>query len=73
VDVHTRAQMHQVIRGLADEGAIVLIASSDLDELCEVADRAVVFFHGRIVEEIRRDLDPHLLLEAINTGVVATP
>jgi ABC-type sugar transport system ATPase subunit len=72
VDVHTRAQMHQVIRGLADEGAIVLIASSDLDELCEVADRAVVFFHGRIVEEIRRDLHPHLLLEAINTGVVAT-
>ena len=49
VDVHTRAQMHQVIRGLADEGAIVLIASSDLDELCEVADRAVIFFRGRAV------------------------
>ncbi len=72
VDVNTRAQMHEVIRGLAEEGAIVLIASSDLDELCEVADRAVVFFHGRIVEEIRHDLHPHLLLEAINTGVVAT-
>jgi ABC-type sugar transport system ATPase subunit len=73
VDVHTRAQMHEVIRGLAGDGAIVLIASSDLDELCEVADRSVVFFRGRIVEEIGPELDPHLLLEAINTGVVAAP
>jgi ABC-type sugar transport system ATPase subunit len=69
VDVHTRAQMHQVIRGLADEGAIVLIASGDLEELCEVADRAVVFFRGRAVAEVPQvDLIVHRLLEAINTG-----
>jgi ABC-type sugar transport system ATPase subunit len=71
VDIHTRAQMHQVIRGLADDGATVLIASGDLDELCEVADRAYVFFHGRAVGEIpRAELDEHRLLEAINTGAV---
>jgi ABC-type sugar transport system ATPase subunit len=71
VDIHTRAQMHQVIRGLADEGATVLIASGDLDELCDVADRAVVFFHGRAVGEIpRAELDAHRLLEAINTGAI---
>jgi ABC-type sugar transport system ATPase subunit len=69
VDVHTRAQMHQVIRGLADEGAIVLIASGDLEELCEIADRAVVFFRGRAVSELpQADLRVHRLLEAINTG-----
>jgi ABC-type sugar transport system ATPase subunit len=71
VDIHTRAQMHQVIRGLADDGATVLIASGDLDELCDVADRAVVFFRGRAVGEIpRADLDAHRLLEAINTGAI---
>jgi ABC-type sugar transport system ATPase subunit len=71
VDIHTRAQMHQVIRGLADDGATVLIASGDLDELCDVADRAVVFFHGRAVGEIpRAELDAHRLLEAINTGAI---
>jgi ABC-type sugar transport system ATPase subunit len=69
VDIHTRAQMHQVIRGLADEGAIVLIASGDLEELCEIADRAVIFFRGRAVSELpRADLHVHHLLEAINTG-----
>ena len=73
VDVGTRAQMHQVIRELADEGAIVLIVSSDLDELCDVADRAVVFFHGRAAGHISgTELTAHHLLEAINTGVLAT-
>ena len=73
VDVGTRAQMHQVIRELADEGAIVLIVSSDPDELCDVADRAVVFFHGRAAGHISgTELTAHHLLEAINTGVLAT-
>jgi ABC-type sugar transport system ATPase subunit len=69
VDVHTRAEMHQVIRGLADEGAIVLIASGDLEELSEVADRAVIFFRGRAVAQVpQAALHVHGLLEAINTG-----
>ena len=71
VDVGTRAQMHDLIRGLADQDLIVLIVSSDLDELCAVADRAVVFFDGRAVGETPgADLDAHRLLEAINTGTV---
>ena len=73
VDVGTRAQMHRVIRELADEGAVVLIVSSDLDELCDVADRAVVFFHGRAAGHIPgTELTAHHLLEAINTGVLTT-
>jgi ABC-type sugar transport system ATPase subunit len=72
VDVHTRAQMHNVVRELAAGGAVVLIASSDLEEQCAIADRAVVFFHGRAVEEISSEnLTPHRLLEAINTGTDA--
>lgn len=71
VDVHTRAQMHEVIRDLAAEGAVVLVTSSDTDELCTLAERAVVFFHGQAVGGIASaDLTPHVLLEAINTGAV---
>ena len=71
VDVHTRAQMHDVVRELASDGAVILIASSDLEEQCAIADRALVFFHGRAVGEIpSADLAPHRLLEAINTGVI---
>jgi ABC-type sugar transport system ATPase subunit len=71
VDVHTRAQMHEVIRALAADGAVVLIASSDLEELCTLADRSIVFFHGRAVGEIpAAQLNPHRLLDAINVGVI---
>jgi ABC-type sugar transport system ATPase subunit len=74
VDVHTRADMHRVIRDLADQGAVVVIVSSDLDELCSVADRAVVFFHGRAVGEVRApDITAHRLLEAINDGALTAP
>ena len=74
VDVHTRADMHRVIRDLADQGAVVIIVSSDLDELCTVADRAVVFFHGRAVGELRApDITAHRLLEAINDGALPAP
>lgn len=74
VDVGTRAQMHDVIRQLAVDGAVVLIVSSDLDELCDLADRAVIFFHGRAVCQLEdHQLTPHRLLEAINTGALPTP
>ena len=74
VDVLTRADMHRVIRDLADQGAVVIIVSSDLDELCTVADRAVVFFHGRAVGELRApDITAHRLLEAINDGALPAP
>ena len=74
VDVHTRADMHRVIRDLADQGAVVIIVSSDLDELCTVADRAVVFFRGRDVGELRApEITAHRLLEAINDGALPAP
>jgi len=74
VDVGTRAQMHDVIREFAAAGAIVLIVSSDLDELCDLVDRAVIFFHGNAVGQMNADeLTTHRLLEAINTGALPTP
>lgn len=74
VDVGTRAEMHDIIREFAVEGAIVLIVSSDLDELCDLADRVVIFFHGHAIGELQaHELTSHRLLEAINTGDLRTP
>jgi len=71
VDVGTRSDMHALIRRLADEGRIILIASGDLDELATVADRAIIFFHGEAVGTMAgEELNPHALLEAINTGIM---
>jgi ABC-type sugar transport system ATPase subunit len=69
VDVGAKAEMHALIRAAASGGAIVLLASTDVDELADVCHRVVVFFQGRVCAELTGDdLRSHAVLEAINTG-----
>jgi ABC-type sugar transport system ATPase subunit len=69
VDVRAKAEMHALIRAAADGGAIVLLASTDIDELAEVCDRVLVFFQGKICADLSGEaLQPHAVLEGMNTG-----
>jgi len=69
VDVGAKAEMHALVRGAAAAGAVVLLTSTDLDELAEVCDRVLVFHRGAIAAELGGEhLRPHALLEAMNTG-----
>jgi ribose transport system ATP-binding protein len=52
VDVATKLELYRVVRRLADEGAAVLLLSSDLLELIGLSDRIVVFARGRVVDRI---------------------
>ncbi|GAA5154801.1 sugar ABC transporter ATP-binding protein [Microbacterium pseudoresistens] len=71
VDVHARADIHAVLRGLAASGAVVVIASSDTDELIEVCDRIGVMYQGRLCAMVENaGLTTPALLEAVNTGVM---
>ncbi len=47
VDVGAKAEIHRTIRQLADEGAAILLASSDLPELLVLCDRVVALYGGR--------------------------
>jgi ABC-type sugar transport system ATPase subunit len=49
VDVGGRADIHDLLRGLAGSGVCVVFASSDLDEVLALADEVVVMRSGRIV------------------------
>ncbi len=49
VDVNGRAEIRAILRDLADRGCCVVLATHELDEAERVADRAVVFDHGRIL------------------------
>ncbi|WP_198412606.1 sugar ABC transporter ATP-binding protein [Nocardioides mangrovicus] len=72
VDIGARAEMHDVIRRLAARGRAVLLASSDLAELCELCDRVAVLQRGRIVAELGgADLEQLGLSRAMNAGFVA--
>jgi ABC-type uncharacterized transport system ATPase subunit len=49
VDVGSIEYIHKRIVEKRDEGAAVLIVSSELDEVLALADRVAVMFHGRLV------------------------
>jgi ribose transport system ATP-binding protein len=48
VDIHSRREIHQILRECADEGMTVIFSSSENDELLEVADRIYLFYEGRV-------------------------
>jgi ABC-type sugar transport system ATPase subunit len=71
VDVGAKGEMHALIRSAAKGGAIVILNSTDLDELEVLSDRALVFYRGKICAELSgAQLRVHTLLEAMNTGSV---
>jgi simple sugar transport system ATP-binding protein len=54
VDVGAIEFIHTRIIRARDEGAGVLLVSSELDEILTLSDRILVMFEGRIVAEFRR-------------------
>jgi ribose transport system ATP-binding protein len=68
VDVGAKAEIHQLIRRLADAGAAVMMISSDLEEIVAESDRVAVMRDGRITGVLdRASCSP----EAIMTLAVA--
>lgn len=52
VDVGAKSEIHQLIFRLAGEGLGVLLISSEMEEVAELADRVLVVREGRIVSEL---------------------
>lgn len=55
VDVGARQEIYATLRHLAESGAAVLVASSDYEEIVQLADRAVVMARGGVVRELGGD------------------
>lgn len=65
IDVRTKRQIYPLVRELADQGALVLYYTSELEEIQMACDRVVVIFNGRVVEVIDAvDADEPTLLRA---------
>ncbi len=52
VDIGTRAQLFRAIHQAAAQGAAVICASSDLEQLAELCNRVLVFARGRVIGEV---------------------
>ncbi len=51
IDIQTKAQIYELLRELAADGAAVLLYTSELREIPLVCDRVLVMYAGRIVDE----------------------
>jgi ribose transport system ATP-binding protein len=67
VDVGTKAQLHRVLRELANSGAGLIVVSDDLDELFTLSDRLCVMRKGTIAwEGPASEMDRETLLKEIS-------
>jgi ribose transport system ATP-binding protein len=55
VDVGAKAEIHRLIRNLADEGTAVVMISSDMEEIVGESDRVAVMHEGRVTGILDRD------------------
>jgi ABC-type sugar transport system ATPase subunit len=54
IDVGAKAEMLSVVERLAAEGLSIIVVSSELEELVEVADRVLVLARGRVIGVLGR-------------------
>lgn len=48
VDIHSRQEIHRILRQCAQDGMTVIISSSENEELLEISDRIYVFYEGQV-------------------------
>jgi ribose transport system ATP-binding protein len=69
VDVGARAELYQVIHGLAADGVGVLLVSSEVPEVLGLADRVLVMREGRLIHEAPAgELDEDTVLDLVMAG-----
>jgi ribose transport system ATP-binding protein len=72
VDVGARAEIYALVRRLADEGAAVVVVSSEIPEVLGLADRVLVVSEGRVVHEApAASIDEHAVLDLVMEGARA--
>ena len=69
VDVGAKQAIKDIICRKADEGCAIIILSTEMEELAEIADRAIVLFRGRVVAR----LDNHGFTYAELTNAANNP
>lgn len=52
VDIHSRHEIHSILRRCLKDGMCVIYVSSDNEELLEISDRIYVFYEGKISAQL---------------------
>ncbi len=73
IDVGTKQEMYRLLRKLADEGAAILLYSTDYAELIGCCDRVLVLYGGAVRRELAGEAltESALVASALNVEAVA--
>ena len=52
VDIHSRHEIHEILRRCIKDGMSIIYVSSDNEELLEISDRVYVFYEGKISAQL---------------------
>jgi ribose transport system ATP-binding protein len=70
VDVGARADIYAAVRSVTEAGGAALVVTSDLEELAQFVDRAVVLRSGRLVAHVpSAELTAHRLNQLVHMGI----
>ena len=70
IDAAARGDVYSIIKQLKDAGVAVLMVSSDMEEVVELADRAITVYQGRINGEFSREEITQDALTSAAFGIV---
>ncbi len=75
VDVGAKAEIYDIIRGLAVSGTSVAVFSSELEEVLGICDRIFLLFAGSLVATVRNgpDVDPAWIMHVVTGGETGVP
>ena len=71
IDVGAKIEIYKIINTLVEKGVGILVLSSEVPEICGIADRVLVLFRGKIIhEELRSDIgfDNDIIQKYVLTG-----
>jgi len=54
IDVGSKAEIYELMRGLAEAGVAIIMISSDMEEVINVSDRVAVMHEGRVTGVLER-------------------
>jgi len=69
IDVGAKAEVHSIITKLADEGMSIIVISSELKEVMQLADRILVMHEGRLTANLsKNEADEETIMRAAVSG-----
>ncbi|MEI6100969.1 MAG: sugar ABC transporter ATP-binding protein [Eubacteriales bacterium] len=72
IDVKTKAEIHKLIYELSQQGKSIILISSDLPELIQIAERILVFSKNRIVGELENMKDYDSMSALVMNSIIST-